>query len=178
MDFHQVIRHCLRCGGKNLPEDPSRSFRCEECSFPYFINSATAVVGIVTDERGRILLIRRARDPGRGKWSAPGGFVDPGESAEDALRREMREEVGLELTSIAYLCSFPDPYEYKGVVYPVLDLIFVCETESLDSLDSLEDSDEVEGHRFLAPEAIDPEEIAFPSVRRALEVYRRGLAQD
>ncbi|GAA2972029.1 NUDIX domain-containing protein [Actinokineospora diospyrosa] len=51
--------------------------------------------GLVRDERGRLLLIRRGRDPGAGLWSIPGGKVEQGESDHEALTREMREETGL-----------------------------------------------------------------------------------
>lgn len=53
------------------------------------------VGGIVTDPRGRLLLIRRAHDPEAGRWSLPGGRVEPGESARDATAREVAEETGL-----------------------------------------------------------------------------------
>ena len=56
-----------------------------------------AVGGIVVDESGRLLLIRRGRDPGAGAWSVPGGRLEPGEDDAAALRREMREETGVEV---------------------------------------------------------------------------------
>jgi 8-oxo-dGTP diphosphatase len=61
-------------------------------------STVRCVGGIVHDELGRLLLIRRANEPGRGLWSVPGGRVEPGETDEDAVRREMREETGLDVT--------------------------------------------------------------------------------
>ncbi|WP_328444854.1 MULTISPECIES: NUDIX hydrolase [unclassified Amycolatopsis] len=55
------------------------------------------VGGIAYDDQGRLLLIRRANDPGSGQWSLPGGRVEPGESDETAVIREMREETGLDV---------------------------------------------------------------------------------
>ncbi|RSN09668.1 NUDIX hydrolase [Streptomyces sp. WAC 05977] len=60
-------------------------------------STVRCVGGIVHDERGRILLIRRANEPGRGLWSVPGGRVEPGETDEAAVIREMREETGLDV---------------------------------------------------------------------------------
>ena len=55
------------------------------------------VGAVVHDAAGRLLLVRRANDPGRGQWSLPGGRVEPGESDADAVARELREETGLEV---------------------------------------------------------------------------------
>ena len=56
------------------------------------------VGGIVHDAQGRLLLIKRANEPGRGRWSLPGGRVEPGETDAEAVVREVREETGLEVT--------------------------------------------------------------------------------
>lgn len=55
------------------------------------------VGGVTFDSRGRLLLIRRAHDPGSGQWSLPGGRVEPGETDEEAVVRELREETGLDV---------------------------------------------------------------------------------
>ena len=55
------------------------------------------VGGLAYDDEGRLLLVRRANDPGRGRWSVPGGRVEPGEDDAAALVREMREETGLDV---------------------------------------------------------------------------------
>lgn len=170
MNLNQAVRYCPRCGSERFPEKSHHFFLCEQCDFHFHINCTPAVVSIVTDTAGRVLLIRRSRDPGKGMFSVPGGFVDTDESIETALARELIEEVNLELVSSTYLCSCPNPYRYKGVVFPVVDLIFVCEVRSLEPLRT---SDEVDSYTFLLPDAIDLDEIAFPSVRYGLEQFRQ-----
>ncbi|MFI6301840.1 NUDIX hydrolase [Amycolatopsis thailandensis] len=66
-------------------------------------STVRCVGGIVHDRLGRILLIQRANEPGRGLWSVPGGRVEPGETDEVAVIREMREETGLDVTPGTYV---------------------------------------------------------------------------
>ena len=113
---------------------------------------------------GRMLFIIRGKDPGRGKLAPPGGFIDLGETAEVAAQREVREEVGLELQDLRFLCSQPNSYLYCGVTYPVLDLFFTAtvaaDTEAIPL-------DAVTAVRWLDPGSLDPEELAFTSMQKA-----------
>jgi ADP-ribose pyrophosphatase YjhB (NUDIX family) len=82
-----------------------------------------ACVGaVVLDERGRLLLVRRANEPGRGLWSVPGGRVEPGESPAAAVEREVREETGLAVRVGGEVGRVRIPG--SGVVYDVTD--FAC----------------------------------------------------
>ena len=80
------------------------------------------VGAVVHDLRGRLLLIRRARDPGRGLWSLPGGRVEPGETLAEAVEREVLEETGLEVRAGAPVGRIQ--IAGPGVVYDVVD--FAC----------------------------------------------------
>ena len=102
----------------------------------------------------------------------PGGFVDAGESAEGALIREIREEVGLAVAELRYLSSHPNLYAYAGVTYTTLDLFYtaaVGEPERAVALDA------VESLVWADPMTVDLEAIAFDSMRQALMRYR-GLS--
>jgi ADP-ribose pyrophosphatase YjhB (NUDIX family) len=136
------------------------------CGFVYYFNPTVAAGAIVRDAAGRVLLLRRAQEPARGKLAIPGGFIDFGERAEEGLRREIKEEVNLEVGELHFLGSEINHYVYREVVYPVVDLFFLTTVVSTDGLAAL---DGVETVAWYRPEAIAWEEIAFPSVRRALE---------
>jgi 8-oxo-dGTP diphosphatase len=86
--------------------------------------SAPAVVpcvgAVVHDASGRLLVVRRGREPGRGRWSVPGGRLEPGETVEQGVAREVREETGLEVT-VGPLVGRPRIPGPAGVVYDVAD---------------------------------------------------------
>ncbi len=128
---------------------------------------------MVSDD-DRVLLVRRAKNPHQGKLTVPGGFIDMGETAEAALRREIREEVGLELAQLDYFCSHPNQYHYQGVTYQVLDLFFVGRARSLATV---ADPGEVAEICWQPWATVDLEAIAFPSVREALRLFMAGKAQ-
>lgn len=89
-------RFCPRCGASAAVEFP-RKISCSSCGFVAFSNPKPVAAAIPTDTEGRILLLRRAFDPGAGLWTFPGGFVDLGETVEDAARRETREELEIDV---------------------------------------------------------------------------------
>ena len=148
--------------------DRPRPFRCERCGFLYYFNPAIATAAFIQDGTGRTLFIRRAKDPGRGMLSIPGGFVDFGETAEEGLRRELREEVNLEVAALDFLCTHPNAYQYQEVTYQVLDLFFVTQAPEAGRAAALE---EVSSFCWLDAGSVAPAEIAFPSVREALRRF-------
>jgi len=167
------FKHCPICGSKQFVEKEPNVLVCGDCDFHYHHNPVVAVAAILPDSSGRILLIRRANNPAKGRLGMPGGFVDIGETAEGALKREVKEEVNLDLSSLEYLSSHPNDYLYRERVVPVLDLFFVCRVNSWDGAAV---SSEVDGLVFRELAGIDPTELAFSSMRTALEQYRRRVA--
>jgi len=149
--------------------DGFKKFRCSACSFTYYHNVA-AGVGAILECGEKILLIERGKDPGKGKLDLPGGFVDPEESAEEALLREIREEVGVGVNAamLKYFGSYPNAYEYKGVVYQTCDLFFYSR---IDAHPTDFDRREVQAVSLVSPAEIPSDRIAFPSVRACLRRF-------
>ena len=83
------------------------------------------MVSIICFEN-QFLFLRRAKDPGAGKLDMPGGFVDFGETAEEALRRELKEELMIESVELTYFTSEPNDYFYLNVPYQTLDFYFAA----------------------------------------------------
>jgi NAD+ diphosphatase len=167
MEPYRLFQFCPRCGQRQTAE-PAHPFRCAACGLLYFFNPAVAVGAILLGPDDRALFVKRAHDPAKGKLGLPGGFVDLGETAEDALRREVREEVNLESDSLEFLCSCPNSYLYAGITYPVCDLYFVARASRVKEVAAL---DGVESYCWLKPSDVDLDELAFPSAREAIRLY-------
>jgi NAD+ diphosphatase len=162
-----LFRHCPSCGIPHIP-DTVQPVTCAACGFTLFLNTTCATAGFLVRADGKVLFIHRAIEPAAGTLAIPGGFVDEGETAETALRREFREEVGIELSALHFLCSHPNTYHYMDVSYPVLDFFFTARASGDEKPAAL---DGVAEFYWLDPRKVDPAELAFPSMVYALEQY-------
>ena len=169
MEISQAYRFCPICGEKRKKLSPARPFRCESCGHTSFFGPVTAVGAVITNQNGQVLLIERAKEPGLGKLGMPGGFVDPNEGAEVALRREIQEEVGISVGNLQFLMTAPNAYKYEGIVLPVLDIFF--STSVSEGQEIAHDDSEVSAWIWtqLTPEILG--RIAFESNRQALEFF-------
>jgi ADP-ribose pyrophosphatase YjhB (NUDIX family) len=150
------VHHCPRCGAPPQVDFP-RSIRCTQCGYGAFYNPKPVACTIVHDDHDRIVLMRRATEPGKGRWTMPGGFVDLGESTEAAARRETREEIGIEV-EIGRLV---------GVYSRGTDRIVVI-TYTARALGTPVPTEEALEVRAFDPTDIPWEELAFWSDDRAL----------
>ncbi|MBN1868367.1 NUDIX domain-containing protein [Candidatus Sumerlaeota bacterium] len=168
MEESEIVFYCPQCGEKSLGRLGATEFHCERCGFTAFRNVAAAVGAIVARD-GKILVTRRAKEPGAGMLDLPGGFVEDGETLEEAVRREVREELGLEIGNVSYFGSFPNTYSFKGIDYSTVDGIFVCH---VDSEPTRQEAEEIAEWMFLDSKTLSLDDVAFPSIREALRRYR------
>jgi NAD+ diphosphatase len=108
--WHQRHRYCGLCGGPTRSEEAGHVRRCTnpECNTMHFPRTDPAVIMLVTD--GGRALLGRSKNFVRGMYSTLAGFVEPGESLEDAVAREVREETGVEVGAVHYHSSQPWPF--------------------------------------------------------------------
>ena len=142
------------------PTEPARLV-CAQCGFVFYLDPKVAVGTIIRDERNHVVLVRRAIEPGYGRWVFPGGYVDRGEEVRVAAVREAREEAGLDIR----LGELINVYSYPGrapviIVYAatVVGGCLACDDEGLEA-------------RFFAPDDIPWNELAFRSTHEALREF-------
>ncbi len=158
---------CPLCAEKTI-KNSNKSIICVNCSYEYFFNPAPAVACLLFNNKNELLLTKRAINPGIGLLDLPGGFVDPMESAETAVIREIKEELNIDLTSIEYLCSEPNTYMYKDILYYTCDLAFIGKC---DSFDNIKPQDDVADLLFLKIQEIDFTQVGFSSIKNIIQFY-------
>jgi ADP-ribose pyrophosphatase YjhB (NUDIX family) len=166
-----MFRYCPSCGSHNIRFEDNKVFRCPDCGFVYYHNTAAAT-GCVISTGEEILLLRRNKEPGLGKLDLPGGFVDPGEGVFEGLRRECREELGWDPgPDFTLFASFPNLYPYRGIPYNTCDLFFAITVPGLRREDLVLEAEEITEALFIKPGKLNLEDLAFESTRRAMRAY-------
>ena len=161
---HTVVpfRFCPSCASAAIHAADGKSVRCATCGFVYFHNNAAAT-GTVVRYGSEILFIERGQAPAKGLLDVPGGFVDYGETLEQAAIRETFEETGVRLDAVTYLASFPNDYEYRGVLYRTCDVYFEARLSTRPRAQAADDAAAIVWRR---PSEVQANELAFASVRR------------
>jgi NAD+ diphosphatase len=111
VEWCRTHRFCGRCGTPTEPSPGERAMRCPSCGLLAFPRLAPAVITLV--ERGDEVLLANGRTFGAPTYSCIAGFVEPGESLEEAVRREVGEEVGVQLGEVRYFASQPWPFPHS-----------------------------------------------------------------
>jgi NAD+ diphosphatase len=166
----KVLKYCSKCGSPAFIASGERSLKCRDCGFHFYVNSAAAVAALVVNAEGKLLLTTRAVEPYYGKLDLPGGFIDPGESAEEAVTRELWEELGMKVKSMEYLTSAPNEYIFSDISVFTLDMAFRVTPESISRLKA---QDDILDFRFYAEHEIDFSLIPAPSINHFVKQFFR-----
>ena len=166
---------CPRCGNQ-LTHRESR-VACDACGFVLYAHSAVTASALPVDGN-RVLLARRAIEPAKGKWDCVGGFLDEGEHPLDGLRRELREETGLDVEPLEFLGVWMDRYGGESTAEATLNFYWTArvlggEAAPADDVDDL--------RWFSRDELPDDDALAFenvPLVLRAWQEHAERAALD
>ena len=169
--------YCPNCAGKNVQNPGNRKWVCPDCGYTLYNNVAAAVGIMIYDKDDNILFAVRANEPKLGCADLPGGFVDFDETAEDAVARECKEEMSIDVKDFHFLCTYPNVYPYKNIEYHTCDLFFTAKLpEEYKSIDDYithlkAQEGEVAGfrsYRVRTKEDVENIPFAFTSGRKAL----------
>ena len=141
--WHARHRFCANCGHSTEVIRGGWSRACSRCSAEHFPRVDPVVIMLIEDE-GRVLLGRQPHYPA-GRYSALAGFVEVGESIEDAVRREVKEEAGIEIRDVRYIASQPWPFPSS--------LMIGCHAQAISS-DLVIDATELDDARWFTREEV------------------------
>ncbi len=166
MARHYPMSFCPVCGARlesrlaNSKERPA----CPACHFVHYCDPKVASVALVEHD-GRVLLVRRVWNPGSGRWTLPGGFVDCGEDPRLAAARECLEETGLEVEITGLVDLYYGQEHAEGA-----DILIVYAGRALTQ--ALSPADDADAARFFGPDELP--ELAFASTHQILAQWLAG----
>lgn len=171
-----ILKYCPKCGAEEFSSENGHLYICKLCDFEYYHNTASAVAGMIVCN-SEILLVTRDKEPAMCKLDLPGGFVDHNETLENALTREVFEELGVEISNWLYFTSDYNSYTYRDVTYQTC-VTFYCHQTQIKPQFKVDNS-EISRCNWHSLASIDTTELSFPSIQRAVELlqYRQVRGQ-
>lgn len=166
---------CPKCGSDQFRIINKKAKHCSECGFTYYYNASAAVACFLRNGEGEVLVAERAKEPAKMTLDLVGGFVDNGETAEEAAQREIVEETGLVVNDFRYLFSQPNIYRYSEFDVHTLDIFFECR---VDSFDGYRAADDVAELRPIKIEKLNEHLFGFPSTRQAVTLYKNIYSKE
>lgn len=160
------MNFCSRCGGR-LGQTPP--VVCTACGYEHYLNARPTASLVIVDDAQRILLLKRARQPGQGLWEIPGGFCDGWEDPVDAARREGREELGVDVELGPFVGMYIGGYRFQGELFPVLDCFWLARLPYRAQIEL----DPVESEEARWFPLSDPPPLAFETMTRVIKEVSR-----
>ena len=162
----EKFKYCPVCGSAGFVVNNFKSKKCEDCGFTYYANPCSATAAFIVNDKEELLVVRRAKEPAKDTLDLPGGFCDMGETVEEGMIREIKEETGLEVTDIEYLFSSPNEYVYSGMGIHTLDMDYLARVHC-DSVAVTAHDDAAEA-MWIPINKVNPAEFGLTSIRNAV----------
>ncbi len=168
-----TLSFCPKCGKSALHFKQDRYWFCKHCDFQLYHNVAGATAALLFYEH-KLLLVERAKEPSKGKWDLPGGFIDPKETAEQGLCRELNEELDINIKEeeLIYMGSEPNTYHYKEIMYNTIDWFYAIK---LKNRPKNWNKDEIEHLKWLSESELKWDELAFDSQKNFFQKHKKRL---
>ncbi len=162
-----LYNFCPKCGGKLKAKKDDLGI-CTKCGFHFYTNPEFTTAAIIENEKGEVLLVKRAVEPKKEYWDLPGGFVKIKETLEESVRREINEELAINLGDLKYLSSHCDRYLYQGVNKFINGVNF---TAHVSNEIVLKPKDDIIDAKFFSLKEIPWGQLAFSNIKQALEDF-------
>lgn len=163
----EKFKFCPVCGSEHFDVHNFKSKQCRDCGFTYYANPCSATAAFILNEQDELLVVRRAKQPAKGTLDLPGGFCDMYETVEDGMRREIKEETGIEAKEIRYLFSSPNVYQYSGMGIHTLDMDYLACVNKADMADIHAADDAAEAF-WIPIDKVNPADFGLTSIRNAV----------
>lgn len=166
---------CPVCGSSRFEVNNFKSKHCQDCGFTYYANPCSATAAFIVNDQEEMLVVRRAKEPAKGTLDLPGGFVDMYETVEEGMRREIKEETGLDVTDIQYLFSSPNVYEYSGMGVHTLDMDFLVPVHG--DVPPIKAADDAAEALWIPIRDVNPAEFGLTSIRNAVIRFLKMMSK-
>jgi mutator protein MutT len=162
----EKFRFCPVCGSVHFEVHNFKSKQCRDCGFTYYANPCSATAAFIINDNDELLVVRRAKEPAKGTLDLPGGFCDMGETVEEGMRREIKEETGLDVEKVEYLFSSPNVYLYSGMPIHTLDMDYLVRVH--DAAESIHAADDATEAQWIPLDQVNPADFGLTSIQNAV----------
>lgn len=166
-------KFCPCCGGKLslkvIHSGESRRLTCQNCGYIFYQNSKPTASAFIFNKKGELLLVKRRWPPGKGLWDVPGGFLENGEEPIKGLKRELKEELNINIQVDKILGIIMDKYKFQGEIVKTLNILYLVKKYQ----GKIKCDTDVGEARWFRKEKLPPR-YAFRWINQALKLWPKN----
>ncbi|HEX5447890.1 MAG TPA: NUDIX domain-containing protein [Candidatus Saccharimonadales bacterium] len=162
MDVKDAYKFCPRCGKAFKFEDGH--LQCHNCGLSFYLNPKPCANVVLVNDKDKLLLTKRAFDPAKGLFDFPGGFLESRETFEECAKRELKEELGIEIETdeLHYLTSSTATYLYQNIDQPLVAVLFIAK---LPDGARPQATDDVADFAFFSVDKLPEDKFSYPAMQ-------------